>query len=257
MTYNLQFTIQQLVPYINWVYFYHTWGIKEEAAGELRSEADTILRQWADECRHADFRVSLLHANSDGEDIIVSSPADGAWNGTIPLLRQQHPPYLCLADFLPPLGMEPYIIGIFASSVPFAVNGLLEQTLADRLAEAAAELGHQHTRRELWGYAPDEKLTPQELFAERYQGKRPAVGYPSMPDQSLIFILAEILDFNSMGISLTETGAMLPHASTAGLMLSHPKAQHFSIGTIGQDQLEKYAQRRKVPVEKLRPFLKV
>ena len=257
MTCDLRFTIRQLVPYINWVYFYHTWGIKEESAGELRSEADAVLQQWADEGRHADFRVSLLPANSDGEDIVISSPADGEWNGIIPLLRQQHPPYLCLADFLPPLGMEPQTIGIFASSVPFAVNGLLEQTLADRLAEAAAELGHQHTRRELWGYAPDENLTPQELFAERYQGKRPAVGYPSMPDQSLIFVLAEILDFSSMGISLTETGAMLPHASTAGLMLSNPKAQHFSIGTIGQDQLEQYAQRRKVPIEKLRPFLKV
>lgn len=257
MTHDLQFTIQQLLPYINWVYFYHTWGIKEESASELRNEADTVLRQWADEGRHANFRVSLLPANSDGEDIVITSSYEGGWNGIIPLLRQQHPPYLCLADFLPPAGMEPQTIGIFASSVPFDVQGLLEQTLADRLAEAAAELGHQQTRRELWGYAPDENLTPQELFAERYQGKRPAVGYPSMPDQSLIFVLAEILDFSSMGITLTETGAMLPHASTAGLMLSHPKAQHFSIGTIGQDQLEQYAQRRGVPTERLRPFLKV
>ena len=255
MTHDLKFTIQQLVPYINWVYFYHTWGIKEEAAGELRNEADTMLRQWSDEGRHADFRVSLLPANSDGEDIVISSHPDA--DAVIPLLRQQHPPYLCLSDFLPPAGMEPQTIGIFASSVPFAVQGLLEQTLADRLAEAAAELGHQQTRRELWGYAPDEELTPQELFAERYQGKRPAVGYPSLPDQSLIFVLAEILDFNSMGIKLTETGAMIPHASTAGLMFSHTKAQHFSIGTIGHDQLEQYAQRRNLPVERLRPFLKV
>jgi len=257
MTHNLQFTIQQLLPYINWVYFYHTWGIKEESASELRNEAGTVLRQWADEGRHTNFRVSLMPANSNGEDIVITSSYEGGWNGIIPLLRQQHPPYLCLSDFLPPAGMEPQTIGIFASSFPFAVQGLLEQTLADRLAEAAAELGHQHTRRKLWGYAPDEDLTPQELFAERYQGKRPAVGYPSLPDQSLIFVLADILDFKDMGITLTETGAMIPHASTAGLMLSHPKAQHFSIGTIGQDQLQQYAQRRGVPVGEIRPFIKV
>ena len=257
MTYDLQFTTQQLVPYINWVYFYHTWRIQEQSASELRSEADAILQQWADEGRCAKFRVSLLPANSDGEDIIISSPRTGDWNGIIPLLRQQHPPYLCLSDFLPPASMQAQTLGIYASSVQFTVQGLLEQTLADRLAEAAAELGHQHKRRKLWGYAPDENLTPQQLFAEHYRGRRPAVGYPSMPDQSLMFILADILDFKTLGISLTETGAMLPHASTAGLMLSHPKAQHFSIDTIGQDQLEQYAQRRGVTAESLRPFLKV
>ncbi len=255
MTHDLQFTIPRLLPYINWIYFNHTWRVSPADAVHLRAEADHILQQWATRGHHANFRVALLPANSDGEDIIIPSTPDNHWSGSIPLLRQQHPPFLCLSDFFPPVGTEPHTIGIYASTVPFAVDGLLEQTLADRLSEAAAELGHQHTRRRLWGYAPDEDLTPQELFAEHYQGIRPAIGYPSLPDQSLIFTLADILDFNSLGITLTQSGAMLPHASTTGLMISHPQARHFSIGTIGPDQLADYARRRNLPPSTLQPFI--
>ncbi len=131
----------------------------------------------------------------------------------------------------------------------------MEQTVADRLAEATAECGHELVRRQIWAYAPDENLQPQELFAEHYQGKRPAIGYPSLPDQSLNFLLGDILDFHSMGISLTENGAMIPHASTSGLMLSHPQCRLFSIGTIGEDQLQDYARRRGMEAEMLRRFL--
>ena len=108
----------------------------------------------------------------------------------------------------------------------------------------------------MWGYAPHEQFTLEELFAERYQGKRPAVGYPSLPDQSFNFLLDEVLDFSSIGVSLTENGAMVPHASTSGLMLSHPATRHFSVGDVGQDQLADYARRRGMKIEEVQKFLK-
>ena len=115
---------------------------------------------------------------------------------------------------------------------------------------------HEQVRRELWGYAPHEQFTLEELFAERYQGKRPAVGYPSLPDQSFNFLLDEVLDFSSIGVSLTENGAMVPHASTSGLMLSHPATRHFSVGDVGLDQLTDYARRRGMTLGEVQKFLK-
>ena len=146
-------------------------------------------------------------------------------------------------------------MGIFTATTPFDVSGLLEQTLADRLAEAAAERGHEIVRKEIWGYAPNESLTPNDLFAERYIGKRPAVGYPSLPDQSLNFILDNLLGFQQVGVSLTESGAMRPHASVSGLMLSHPAARYFTVGTIGKDQFLDYAIRRGMDAEELARYL--
>lgn len=256
---TLRFSISELIPYINWVYFYHAWGVRKEHTVELRQEADALLSRWASEGRETLFRVRILPAHSSEDDILLyASHSDGEATTPptiFPLLRQQRPPFLCLADFLPPTSMETAPIGLFASMVPFCVDDLLEQTLADRLAEASAERGHEIVRKEIWGYSPSEELTPKEMFAEHYQGKRPAVGYPSMPDQSVNFILADLLDFPSFGISLTENGAMIPHASTTGLMISHPKCQHFKVGAVGEDQLQNYAQRRGMPAEQLGRFL--
>lgn len=252
----LRFGIEQLTNYINWIYFYHTWGIKESNASEIRLEADSILKKWCTEKKEVLFGVYIALANSSGEDIILhKEQEDGLL--TIPLLRQQHPPFLCLSDFLPPTCMHAEKIGVFASTVPFQVEGLLEQTLADRLAEAAAELGHEIVRKQIWAYAPDENLTPKEMFAEHYRGKRPAVGYPSLPDQSINFVLSSLLDFPSLGISLTENGAMIPHASTTGLMISHPQCQHFKVGTIGEDQLADYALRRGMTPDMIRKFIDI
>lgn len=252
----LRFGIEQLTNYINWIYFYHTWGIKESNASEIRLEADSILKKWCTEKKEVLFGVYIALANSCGEDIILHmEQEDGLL--TIPLLRQQHPPFLCLSDFLPPTCMHAEKIGVFASTVPFQVEGLLEQTLADRLAEAAAELGHEIVRKQIWAYAPDENLTPREMFAEHYRGKRPAVGYPSLPDQSINFVLSSLLDFPSLGISLTENGAMIPHASTTGLMISHPQCRHFKVGTIGEDQLADYASRRGMTPDTIRKFIDI
>lgn len=194
----------------------------------------------------------------------------------IPLLRQQSPGEnglcLCLSDFVKPKPQEGEEadalynrIGLFACSVDKEMEEqntqdeylhLLHQILADRLAEATAEKVHEYVRTTLWGYAPNEHLMLEDLFCENYVGKRPAVGYPSLPDQSLNFVLDEILDFKSIGIRLTENGAMRPHASTSGLMLAHPATQHFSVGNIGKDQMEEYAQRRGLATDDISRFLK-
>ena len=114
---------------------------------------------------------------------------------------------------------------------------------------------HEQVRRHYWGYAPDERLTVAELHAERFCGIRPAVGYPSLPDASINFILADILGFGEIGIRLTESGAMTPHASVSGLMMAHPAARYFSVGPIGDDQLRDYARRRGLPLSIMKRFL--
>ena len=132
---------------------------------------------------------------------------------------------------------------------------MLVKTLAERLAEAAAEKVHEDIRKKIWGYAPDEKLTKRELLNEEYQGIRPAVGYPSLPDISVNFLLDELLDMKQIGISLTENGMMQPHASVCGLMFAHPASRYFSVGKIGTDQLTDYAKRRGVTVDVMRKYL--
>ena len=211
---------------------------------------------------HALF--GIFTANSDGDDILI----DGV---RVPMLRQQHESdarhsNLCLADFVRPLSKGiPDQVGVFATTVDAALEKdfatddpyrkMMSQTLADRLAEAAAEKMHQEVRTCYWGYAPDERLTIQQLHIEAFQGIRPAIGYPSLPDTSINFILSDLLDMKQIGIRLTESGMMMPHASVSGLMISHPKARYFNLGIIGEDQLRDYAARRGVPVELMRRFL--
>ena len=133
---------------------------------------------------------------------------------------------------------------------------MLCQTLADRLAEAATELTHLNIRKTYWGYAKEEKLTKQQLFSEKFQGIRPAIGYPSLPDQSIIFIVDKLIDLSEIGITITESGAMKPHASTCGLIFAHPKARYFSVGKISKEQAEDYACRRGLPKETIFKFLR-
>jgi cobalamin-dependent methionine synthase I len=166
-----------------------------------------------------------------------------------------------LADFLHP---ERDKVGLFATSVDVGMETdfdkdpyakMMAQLLADRLAEATAERMHEEVRKHYWGYAKDEQLSMNDLYLERFQGIRPAVGYPSLPDASLNFLLDELLDMKQIGIRLTESGAMRPHASVSGLMLAHPKARYFSVGKIGNDQLRDYARRRGLPVALAKKFL--
>jgi cobalamin-dependent methionine synthase I len=132
---------------------------------------------------------------------------------------------------------------------------MLAQTLADRLAEATAENLHEEVRKHQWGYAPAESLSMKQLHNEEFQGIRPAVGYPSLPDQSVNFILDDLLDMKQIGIRLTENGMMMPHASVSGLMLAHPASRYFSVGKIDEEQLKDYASRRGMPMDEMRRFL--
>ena len=257
---KLTYEISDIAPYINWAYFFHAWGMSgmpESEKAQLRQEAEEALRQ-IDGTYQTFGLFELFDANTDGDDIIVLS------SKRIPCLRQQQPgsDCLCLSDFIAPQGEDR--VGLFATSVSHGLETdfdtdpyqkMMMQLLADRLAEATAERMHEEVRKHYWGYAKDENLSIPEMQIEKFQGIRPAVGYPSLPDTSLNFVLDELLDMKQIGIRLTESGAMKPHASVSGLMMAHPKARYFSIGKIGEDQLRDYARRRGLPIEVCRKFL--
>ena len=261
--YIRRYEISEVSPYINWVYFFHAWQVGEREERErLRQEAEDIIKEIEGKY-YTHALVCLGDAWSDGDDIVVEG-------NKIPMLRQQEvkgrgAACLCLADYIKPKGRgEKDKIGLFATSTDIGLEkdnqkdcymGIMLQIIADRLAEATTEVIHKEVRTTLWGYSPDEDLSLEDLFMERFQGIRPAVGYPSIPDTSINFVLDQIIGMGDIGIRLTESGAMRPHASVSGLMISHPKARYFSIGKIGEDQLEDYAKRRGMPVELMRRFL--
>ena len=289
---TINYKIHEVSPYINWIYFFHAWGFQPKFAAiadihgcdscramwlaafpqeerakaaeamQLFKEANRVLNRLDEEIT-VQCIYRLCNANAEGDNLLIEDTV-------FPLLRQQTPhpdgsPFLCLSDFIRPLSSGVAdTIGLFASSVSAESENyykddpykhLLVQTLIDRLAEAATEKMHEHVRKAVWGYAPDESLSIPDLLAEKYQGIRPAVGYPSLPDQSVNFILDELLDMKQIGITLTENGAMYPHASVCGLMFSHPRSHYFALGKIGEDQLEDYARRRGKPIDEMRKFL--
>ena len=273
----ISYDISELIPYINWPYFFFAWQVKEQSEKDrLRQEAEAFLQQLEGKY-HAYGLFELFDAHSDGDDIVVCKGDRSQESGVsrIPCLRQQqgNPPYLCLSDFLPPhiistdsclLTPDSSKLGVFATSVSLGLETdfdsdpyqkMMAQLLADRLAEAAAERMHEQVRKEYWGYAKDEKLSIPDMLVEKFQGIRPAVGYPALPDTSLNFVLDDLIDMKQIGIRLTESGAMKPHASVSGLLLAHPEARYFSIGKIGEDQLRDYARRRGLPLELCRKFL--
>ena len=281
----ISYDISELIPYINWPYFFFAWQVKEPSEKDRqRQEAEAFLQQLEGRY-HAYGLFELFDAHSDGDDIVVGKKGVRSQESVvsrIPCLRQQqgNPPYLCLSDFLPPhiistdsclltpdscpLTPDSSKIGVFATSVSLGLETdfssdpyqkMMAQLLADRLAEAAAERMHEQVRKEYWGYAKDENLSIPDMLVEKFQGIRPAVGYPSLPDTSLNFVLDDLIDMKQIGIRLTESGAMKPHASVSGLMLAHPEARYFSIGKIGEDQLRDYARRRGLPLELCRKFL--
>lgn len=286
------YRIHEVSGYINWIYFFHAWGFqpryaeianihgcdacramwlahfpeneraKAAEAMQLYKEANRLLARLDEHVQtHALF--CLHESNSTGNDLWL----DGK---RFPLLRQQTArkegdPYLCLSDFVrPQSGGITDKVGSFAVCTDMEMENLfpedgylhmLAQTLADRLAEATAEKLHESVRKEIWGYAPDENLTIHQLHNEEFQGIRPAVGYPSLPDQSVNFLLDELLDMKRIGIRLTENGMMQPHASVSGLMLAHPSSHYFSIGKIDGKQLDDYARRRGLSPEEMRKYL--
>ena len=270
---NKTYSISELTPFINWLYFYHAWGLSgkpREDKEKMKQEALQMLASWEEKYHtHAIFR--LFEVCSEGDDLIFFLSEKKL---RFPMLRQQHPsapgePNLCLADFIRPLsqGIRDQV-GVFCTSVDGTIIdeyrhddylNMMAQTLSDRLAEATAEKLHEEVRRDraYWGYAPDENLTIEQQHREEYQGIRPAIGYPSLPDTSANFLIDQLIDMKQAGIRLTETGMMTPHASVSGFMFAHPKSRYFELGKIGDDQLRDYARRRGVPVELMRSFLAV
>lgn len=240
---------------------------KAEEALKLFKDAQEMLRQMLDEkiiSINASFGVFEGYAEDD--NVFIHNNEQTI---KIPMLRQQHAATdgFCysLADFVAP---ENDYVGAFATTVigveDFAetfekeddmYHSILAKTLSDRLAEAAAEWLHWKVRKEYWGYAPDEKLTVKEMLKTQYSGIRPAVGYPSLPDQSIIFNLDPLLKFSEIGISLTENGAMFPNASVCGLYFAHPKSKYFMIGKIDEAQFLDYARRSDKSPEVLKKWM--
>ena len=279
------YDIHDLTEYINWIYFFHAWGFQPRfaaiadihgcdscRAGWLASFPENERAKAAEANRMLNavdgrFKVyavyRLMDANADGDNLLL--------NGTrFPLLRQQtrikpEDPFLCLSDFVRPLASGiTDTVGGFATTIDECMEEefkeddykhLLIKTLGERLAEAAAEKIHETIRKEVWGYAKDEQLTMKQLLNEDYQGIRPAVGYPSLPDISVSYLLDELIDMKRIGIRLTENGMMQPHASVCGLMFAHPASRYFAVGKIDEDQLADYAKRRNIPIGQIRKYL--
>ena len=240
---------------------------KAEEALKLYRDTQEMLRDILENkllTLNAVYAIYPAHAEDD--NIVIETESATV---NIPVLRQQHPSSdgFCysLADFL---SEENDFLGAFANTVTGTeamtqrfeaeddlYKSILVKTLSDRLAEATAEWLHWKVRKEFWGYAPDENLSVEEMLKTRYKGIRPAVGYPSLPDQSIIFELDKLLKYNKSGISLTENGAMYPNASVSGLYFAHPLSRYFMIGKIDENQLADYARRKGKTTGEMRKWL--
>jgi 5-methyltetrahydrofolate--homocysteine methyltransferase len=263
--------LDELVPYIDWQFFFHAWDLKgkfpaileKPAARELYDDAQSVLRDVVGgNSLHARGLYGFWPARADGDDIVL----DGT---RFCFLRQQadhgdERPNRCLADFVAPAGDS---AGAFAVSIHGAdelaaryaaehddYRAIVVKALADRLAEAFAEWLHERARRE-W-YAPEEQLAGGDLISERFRGIRPAFGYPACPDHSEKGKLFDLLDARRCGIELTESYAMTPAAAVSGVYLAHPAARYFAVGRIGSDQVADYAERKGASVTEVERWLR-
>ncbi|WP_436308359.1 methionine synthase [Variovorax sp. LjRoot130] len=278
------FDLTELAKYIDWGPFFQTWDLAGPFPAILKDEVvgTEAVRVYADGQRmlkrliegrwlSASGVIGFWPANTENDDDIVlytdESRTEAAltWYG----LRQQTEkqaiegvmrPSRCLADFVAPResGLKDYV-GMFAVTGGLGVekkekyfvddlddySAIMLKALADRLAEAFAEALHHRVRTDLWGYAPDEGLSNEDMIGEKYRGIRPAPGYPACPDHSVKRPMFDLLNCADIGMTLTESLAMMPAASVSGFYLSHPEATYFNVGKIGHDQLQDQAARRK------------
>ena len=225
--------------------------------------------------QHLEYRISRHAALMAQHDVTESITADDLRLTTLHHLRQQSEktanlPNYCLSDFIAPLetGYEDYLGG-FAVTAGIGIekliekyerdhddyNSILVKSLADRLAEAFAELMHQRVRREFWGYAPNEQLDNEALIKEKYQGIRPAPGYPACPEHTEKATLFELLQPEEVGITLTESFAMYPASSVSGWYFSHPESRYFPVGKLQKDQVVDYAKRKNMSVDEVERWL--
>ncbi len=249
-----------------------------EAARALWADAQKMLKQIIDEKWFAPKAVlGFWPANAVGDDVRLFTDEDRQSElATFFTLRQQlskrdGKPNMALADFVAPAdsGKPDYIGGFVVTAgieeVAIAerferanddYSSILVKALADRFAEAMAEYMHERVRKDYWGYAPDEALSPDELVGEPYQGIRPAPGYPAQPDHTEKTTLFRLLDAeNSVGVSLTESYAMWPGSSVSGIYMSHPDSYYFGVAKVERDQVLDYAQRKGMDVEEVERWL--
>jgi 5-methyltetrahydrofolate--homocysteine methyltransferase len=276
------YDLKELREVIDWTPFFASWDlvgrfpdilqdeIVGEAARDLYEDATRLLDRIVEE-RLLEARgvVGFWPANADGDDIVLyADESRTAELGRLHTLRQQiakseGKANVALSDFVAPIGAGPDWVGGFAVTAghgetelaqAFKAAGddysaIMVAALADRLAEAFAERLHQRVRTELWGYAPAEALPLEDILAERYQGIRPAPGYPAQPDHTEKELLFQLLDAEAnTGAQLTESFAMTPGAAVCGLYFAHPQAHYFGVGKIEQDQVADYARRKAWPL---------
>jgi 5-methyltetrahydrofolate--homocysteine methyltransferase len=275
---------------IDWGPFFHAWEmrgaypailsdpIKGPEARRLYEDAQSLLAEIiATGSLKARAVIGLFAANSSGDDLILWKDDTRSEKLTVlPMLRQQfdrggNRPCYALSDFVAPVesGVNDYM-GMFAVTAGIGTDELVAhyaadhddysaimvKALADRLAEALAEYMHEETRKHLWGYAPDEDLTNEELIQEKYRGIRPAPGYPACPDHTTKRTLFSTMQVpEAIGLHLTEGCAMVPTAAVSGFYFAHPEATYFSLGKIGRDQLEDYAARKGMSVDEMARWL--
>jgi 5-methyltetrahydrofolate--homocysteine methyltransferase len=286
----VDFSLEELVPYIDWTPFFHTWELRgsyprifeDEFVGKeakkLYEEARILLDKIiSDKSLKAKGVIGFWPANSVGDDIeLYTDESRTQIYRTIHTLRQQaekaaDEPYFALSDFIAPKnsGIADYWGG-FAVTTGIGCdelvaefeknfddyNSIMVKALADRLAEAFAERMHELVRKEFWAYSHDESLSSEDLIKEKYRGIRPAPGYPACPDHTEKATLFEILDAEKLtGIHLTESFAMYPTAAVSGFYFAHPQSRYFGLGKINKDQVEDYAVRKGLTLEETERWL--
>jgi len=282
------FDLAELEKYIDWAPFFQTWDLAgpfpaildDEVVGveakKVYADGQAMLKKIiANRWLTANAVVGLYPAQRVGDDIVLY--ADEArqqqvmtWYG----LRQQtvkpnNNPNRCLSDFVADQTQAADYVGLFAVTAGLGAekqekrfidahddySAILFKALADRLAEALAECMHHRVRTDLWGYAADEALSNQDLIKEKYQGIRPAPGYPACPDHSAKQAMFALLQCDDIDMGLTSSLAMTPAASVSGFYLAHPDATYFNVGRIGEDQVQDLAQRQGVAVKDLERLL--
>ncbi|MEM9067755.1 MAG: methionine synthase [Myxococcota bacterium] len=277
-------TLEEIREYIDWTMFFSAWDLKGRypkildnpkvgaAARELFEEGSALLDRIVKEKLLTPRGVfGFWPANRDGDDVVLfTDESRGAELHRFPMLRQQavkqgDTPYYSLADFVAPRGTDDWV-GAFAVTTGIGAaelaasfeakhddyHAIMVKALADRLAEAFAEMLHARAR-DAWGVAED--LSNEDLIRERYQGIRPAFGYPACPDHTAKSTLWELLDGDSIGINLTEHFAMTPAASVSGLYFGHPESRYFAVGKIDRDQVQDYAARKGMTVQEVERWL--
>jgi 5-methyltetrahydrofolate--homocysteine methyltransferase len=285
------YPLAEIAPWIDWTPFFQTWelagrypqiledAVVGETARNLFQDAQAMLARIIDEkWLRAAAVIGLFPADRvDGDDVVIYGD-DGRRQprARFHFLRQQmvkpeDRSNMCLADYIAPReAAVPDWLGAFAVTAGLGIddrvaayeaqhddyNAILLKALADRLAEALAELMHRRVRTEFWGYAPDEDASVEDVIAEHYRGIRPAPGYPACPDHTAKATVFELLSAQeNTGMQLTEAFAMLPAAAVSGFYFSHPESKYFATGRIDRDQVEDYARRRGIPVAEAERWL--